>query len=160
MRFDGGFCACQTSCVNMIGLNCASEQYEAVEEGRNMGLPRKQTERRRDGMQHQQWMLASSFAQPQSLSGWIRHSGPANDPYMGGGAETDCSIGCPLSLVGVIKLSVNWVTQGILVALYRAMRLRFRYGLESCDANSPRNVKNTNPAKQRPVSFAPLSPCW
>ena len=30
-----------------------------------------------------------------------------------------------------------------LVALYRAMRLRFGYGFESCDANGPRNVKNT-----------------
>ena len=38
-----------------------------------------------------------------------------------------------------------------LVALYRAMWLRFGYGFESCDANGPRNVKNTNLAKHRPV---------
>ena len=42
-----------------------------------------------------------------------------------------------------------------LVALYRAMRLRFGYGFESCDANGPRNGKNTNLAKHRPV-FLPL----
>ena len=44
-----------------------------------------------------------------------------------------------------------------LVELYRAMRLRFGYGFESCDANGPRNVKNTNPAKQSPF-FSPTSP--
>ena len=45
---------------------------------------------------------------------------------------------------------------GILVALYRAMRLRFGYRFESCDANGPRNVKNTNLAKHRPVLLPPL----
>ena len=44
----------------------------------------------------------------------------------------------------------------ILVALYRAMRLRFGYGFESCDANGPRNVKNTNIAKHRPIFLPPL----
>ena len=43
-----------------------------------------------------------------------------------------------------------------LVALYRAMRLRFGYGFESCDANSLRNVKTTSPAKHRPSSLPPL----
>ena len=43
-----------------------------------------------------------------------------------------------------------------LVALYHAMRLRFGYGFESCDANGPRNVKNTNPAKHRPVLLPTL----
>ena len=43
-----------------------------------------------------------------------------------------------------------------LVALYRAMRLRFGYGFESCDANDPRNVKSTNVAKHRPVFLPPL----
>ena len=43
-----------------------------------------------------------------------------------------------------------------LVALYRAMRLRFGYGFESCDANGPRNVKNTNVAKHRPIFLPPL----
>ena len=43
-----------------------------------------------------------------------------------------------------------------LVALYRAMRLRFGYGFESCDANGPRNVKNTNLAKHRPAFLPPL----
>ena len=47
-----------------------------------------------------------------------------------------------------------------LVALYRAMRLRFGYGFESCDANGPRNVKNTNLAKQRPIVSSTTSPCW
>ena len=42
------------------------------------------------------------------------------------------------------------------MALYRAIRLRFGYGFESCDANGPRNVKNTNLAKHRPVFLAPL----
>ena len=32
--------------------------------------------------------------------------------------------------------------------------------VESCDANGSRNVKNTNPAKQRPVFISPNSPCW
>ena len=32
-----------------------------------------------------------------------------------------------------------------------AIRLRFGYGFESRDANGPRNVKNTNLAKHRPV---------
>ena len=41
-------------------------------------------------------------------------------------------------------------------ALYRAIRLRFGYGFESCDANGPRNVKNTNLAKHRAVFFAIL----
>ena len=45
---------------------------------------------------------------------------------------------------------------GSLVALYRAMRLRFGYGFESRDANGPRNVKNTYLAKHRPVSLPPL----
>ena len=41
--------------------------------------------------------------------------------------------------------------------MYRGIRLRFEYGFESCDVNGPRNVKDTNPAKQRPVfSFSPL----
>ena len=44
-----------------------------------------------------------------------------------------------------------------LVALYRAMRLRCGYGFESCDANGPRNVKNTNPAKHRAVFFPHFS---
>ena len=43
-----------------------------------------------------------------------------------------------------------------LVALYRAMRLRFGYGFESCDANGPRNVKNPYLAKHRPVFLPPL----
>ena len=42
------------------------------------------------------------------------------------------------------------------MALYRAMRLRFGYGFESCDANGPRNVKSTNLAKHRPVFLPPL----
>ena len=36
------------------------------------------------------------------------------------------------------------------------VRLRFGYGLESCDANGPRNVKNTYLAKHRPVFRPPL----
>ena len=43
-----------------------------------------------------------------------------------------------------------------LVALCRAMRLRFGYGFESCDANGPRNVQNTNVAKHRPIFLPPL----
>ena len=43
-----------------------------------------------------------------------------------------------------------------LVALYHARRMRFGYGFESCDANGPRNVKSTNPAKHRPVFLPPL----
>ena len=43
-----------------------------------------------------------------------------------------------------------------LVALYRAMRLRFGYGFEPCDGNGSRNVKNTNLAKHRPVFLPPL----
>ena len=42
------------------------------------------------------------------------------------------------------------------MALYRAMRLRFGYGCESCDANGPRNVKNINLAKHRPVFLPAL----
>ena len=44
----------------------------------------------------------------------------------------------------------------ILVALYRAMQLRFGYGFESCDANGPRNVKTIYLAKHRPVILPPL----
>ena len=44
----------------------------------------------------------------------------------------------------------------ILVASYRAIRLQVGNGFESCDANSARNIKNANPAKQRPVLFQPL----
>ena len=43
-----------------------------------------------------------------------------------------------------------------LLALYRAMRLRCGYGFESCDANGPRNVKNTNIAKHRSIFLHPL----
>ena len=46
---------------------------------------------------------------------------------------------------------------GHLVALYHAMRLRFGYGFEWCDANGPRNVKNTNLAKHRPVLVSHFS---
>ena len=46
--------------------------------------------------------------------------------------------------------------QQSLVALYRAMRLRFGHGFESRDANSPRNVKDTKLAKHRPVFLPPL----
>ena len=46
----------------------------------------------------------------------------------------------------------NLTTKQTLVALYRAMRLRFGYGFELCNANSPRNVKNTNAANTGPFS--------
>ena len=36
------------------------------------------------------------------------------------------------------------------------VRLQFGYGFELCDANSPRNVENTNPAKLRPAFLTPL----
>ena len=49
-----------------------------------------------------------------------------------------------------------WLPMGSLVAVYCAMRLRFGYGFESCDANGPRNVKNTNLAKHRPIFFSLL----
>ena len=48
---------------------------------------------------------------------------------------------------------------GVLVALYRAIRLRVGYGFESRDANGLRNVKTANLAKQR-LAFSPTSPCW
>ena len=44
-----------------------------------------------------------------------------------------------------------------LVALHRAMRLRFGYGFELCDANGLRDVKSTNLAKHRPVFFPNFS---
>ena len=47
--------------------------------------------------------------------------------------------------------------QSLLVALYHAIRLRLGYGFELCDANGPRNVKNTNLAKQRPLFLARFS---
>ena len=53
-------------------------------------------------------------------------------------------------------LQIFVLLHGNLVALYRAMRLRFGYGFESCDANGPRNVKNTYLAKHRPVFLPPL----
>ena len=34
--------------------------------------------------------------------------------------------------------------------------MRCGYGFESCDANCPRNVKNTNIAKHRPIFLPPL----
>ena len=43
---------------------------------------------------------------------------------------------------------------GNLVALHRAIQLRFGYGFETCLANSPQNVKNQNLAKQRPFYFS------
>ena len=42
-----------------------------------------------------------------------------------------------------------------LVALCRAIRLRFGCGFELCDANGLRDVKNTNAAKHRPVFDPP-----
>ena len=58
-----------------------------------------------------------------------------------------------LSVDGVRQLS----SLKSLVALYRTMRLRIGYRFESCDANGPRNVNNTNPAKHRPVFFPHFS---
>ena len=43
-----------------------------------------------------------------------------------------------------------------LVALYCTVRLRFGYGFGSRYANGPRNVENTNSAKQRPFLNPPL----
>ena len=40
------------------------------------------------------------------------------------------------------------------MALYRAIRMRFGYGFESCDANGLRNLKDTNLAKQKPGFFS------
>ena len=56
------------------------------------------------------------------------------------------------------RLFIDCFEQAVnLVALYRAMRLRFGYGFEStCDANGPRNVRNTNVAKHRCIFFPPL----
>ena len=48
-------------------------------------------------------------------------------------------------------------TTSSLAALYCAIRLLFGYGFESCDANSPRNVKSQNLAKQSPVYFCHFS---
>ena len=45
--------------------------------------------------------------------------------------------------VGKHKLGV---TLKGLVALYRAIRLRFGYGFQSCNENGPRNFKNANAA--------------
>ena len=45
------------------------------------------------------------------------------------------------------SLSEFFVNEG-LVAMYRAIRLRFGYGFELCDASGLRNVKNQNRAKQ------------
>ena len=60
--------------------------------------------------------------------------------------------------MGCQGTGVIWALQAqSLVALYRAMRLRFGYGLELRDANGLRNVKNTNPAKHRPVFFPHFS---
>ena len=61
--------------------------------------------------------------------------------------QPNCEKGCDLSPRSKIAS---------LVALYRAMRLRFGYGFESCGANGPRNVKNTYLAKHRPVFLPPL----
>ena len=58
-------------------------------------------------------------------------------------------------IVGGVKVISTSGLEG-LVALYRAMRLRCGYGFESCDANGPRNVKNTNIAKHRPIFLPPL----
>ena len=46
----------------------------------------------------------------------------------------------------------------VLMASHRAIRLRSGHGRESCDANGPRNTKNTNLAKQSPRLLLPLLP--
>ena len=56
-----------------------------------------------------------------------------------------------------MRMLVSEAVFGSLVALYRAIRLRFGYGFASCDANGPRNAKNTNLAIHRPVFFPHLS---
>ena len=56
----------------------------------------------------------------------------------------------------ILEIPLKEQDFGSLVALHRAMRLRFGYGFESCDANGPRNAKNTNLAKHRPVFLHPL----
>ena len=75
-------------------------------------------------------------------------------------ADLDCSIfGCSvrhsawgLSVTRFRCSSQSKTTSTIrnLVAMYRAMRLRFGYRFESCDANGLRNIKNQNLGKQRP----------
>ena len=67
------------------------------------------------------------------------------------GGRPDCSPN-PGKLIGVLR-SRPPSTE---VALYRATRPRLWYGFKSCDANGPRNVKNANLAKHRPVFLPPL----
>ena len=80
------------------------------------------------------------------------------------GRQTGVRQSSPLSTIGTrygnsVSTPYASKTNGsqlTLVALYRAMRLRFGYGFESCDANGPQNVKNTNIAKHRPIFLPPL----
>ena len=70
-----------------------------------------------------------------------------------------CAIRLQASILFVSEVLRSHLNQRLvhtLVALYRAMRLRFGYGFESCDANGPRNGKNTYLAKHRPVFLPPL----
>ena len=55
---------------------------------------------------------------------------------------------------GLRQRKFLWVRRGCQAS--QRKRLRFGYGFESCDANGPRNVKNTNLAKHRPVFLPPL----
>ena len=50
----------------------------------------------------------------------------------------------------------DYVTHGFLVAMYRAMRLRFAYLFESCDANRPRNAKKPKRCETKALLFFPL----
>ena len=48
----------------------------------------------------------------------------------------------------------------ILVGLYRAIRLRFGYGFELCDANSPAKRQKHKPCATKARLCFPTSPCW
>ena len=80
----------------------------------------------------------------------IHHTNPSKDFLVKEIAAPFCQTDVSRELRSVRSLC-------FLVALYRAMRLRFGYGFESCDANGPRNVKNTNLATHRAVFFPRFS---
>ena len=71
---------------------------------------------------------------------------------------TTLLLGCDTANLGGWGITRQVAIPIALVAMYRAMRLWFGYGLKSCDAqwHCPRNVNNQNLARQRPFSYFSL----
>ena len=78
--------------------------------------------------------------------------------YVVSSLQHHCLVTWLIPRVRIVCSQGSWL-RSILVAIYRAMRLRFVFRFESCNANGPRNVKKPKPCETKACS-PPTSPCW